>query len=304
MPGRQRQRWHLLSWCQAKTCIYIQGCPVYTRASKSKRNYVVQFKGRQRLRKIRISTWWFCYIMSWRGVVVHCHRHTLARMAPCRPKPPVYLPTVPFDQCCIVQYSPFLDTEEVVAKRDIAVDTWIDSSAPLWTVEKHRCRDDLQNELVRAFDAYSEQHESEVAYSENLMPRFHPPMSRAYWIEQIYRTNSWQSCWDARYTVTSMPNGSKFNHSCDSNLHVHVDHTQFRVRALRNISEGEALTVSYMDNRRIQETLDERREYLQYWNFHCMCTRCEIEETLMSIIDQLELEDQPRHRASLPAHVR
>jgi len=59
-----------------------------------------------------------------------------------------------------------------------------------------------------------------------------------------------------------------------------------------------------MGNRPIEETLEERREYLQYWNFCCMCTRCEIEETLMSIIDQLELEEQPRHRASLPPHVR
>jgi len=210
-------------------------------------------------------------------------------MGPVRRKPPEYVETVPFDQCCTVQYSPALDTEEVVAKRDIAVDTWIDGSGPLWNFD-NQAYPDWQSAIVRSFDAYSEQHESEVAYSQNLMPRFHPPMTRAYWIEQMWKTNCWESFCDNRHAVTSVANGSKYNHSCDSNLHVHVDHTQFRTRAVRDISEGEALTVSYMGNSPIQETLEERREYLQNWNFLCRCTRCEIEETLMSIVDKLEQE--------------
>jgi len=200
-------------------------------------------------------------------------------VGPVRLKLPQYLPTVPFEQFCTVQYSPFLETEEVVAKRDIAAGTWIDASAPVWIFDENACPD-LRSALVRSFDEYLEQNESEVAHSSHLMPRFHPPMTRAYWIEEIWRTNCWRSFYNTRHTVTSMANGSKYNHPCDSNLHVHVDHTQFRARAVQDISEGEILTVSYMGNAPIKDTLEQRRKYLQNWNFRCMCTRCEIEERL------------------------
>jgi len=221
--------------------------------------------------------------------MVDRRKHNLAHMGPVRRKPVEYVPTVPFDQCCIVRYSPFLDTEEVVAKRDIAAGTWIDGSAPVWIfVDNATPR---QSALLSSFNEYAHHNESEIAYSSNLMPQFHPPMTRAYWIEQMWLTNCWKSFWDTRQTVTSVANGSKYNHSCDSNLHVHVDHTQFRARAVCDISEGEILTVSYMGNAPIQQNLEERREYLQNWNFHCMCTRCEIEETLWHVIDQLEQTD-------------
>ena len=206
-------------------------------------------------------------------------------------RPPQYVPTVTFDQCCVVQYSPTLDTEEVVAKRDIAAGTWIDSSAAVWRYD-NRAYPDLQTALVRSFNVYAHDNESEVPYSSNLMPRFQPPMTRGHWIEQIYRTNCWTSFWNKHDHVTSMSNGSKYNHSCDQNLHVHTDHTQFRVCAVRDISEGESMTVSYMGNAAIEHALEERRDYLQNWHFHCLCTRCEIEETLLSIVDQLEQEAQ------------
>jgi len=103
--------------------------------------------------------------------------------------------------------------------------------------------------------------------------------------------------WDTQHAVTSVANGSKYNQICDLNLHVHTDHTQFRACAVRDISEGEALTVSYMGNDPIQETLEERRKYLQNLDFFCMCTRCEIGETLMYIVDLLEQEEQPRVHA-------
>jgi len=213
-------------------------------------------------------------------------------MGPVRPK---YVQTVPFEECCRVQYSFLLETDEVVATKDIAADTWIDTSSPIWDFSSSVCYSDYtrwRDELVKSFNRYAEQSESVVAYSNTLSPQFHPPMTRDFWIEQMWLTNSWRSMLTSTRAVVSVVNGSKFNHSCDANLFVYVDHTQLRCRTTRNIRAGESLTVSYLGNKMRETTLDDRRRALINWHFKCTCDRCEVEETVMDMISELEQFEQ------------
>ena len=212
-------------------------------------------------------------------------------MGPVRPP---YVKTVPFEECCRIQYSFLLKTEEVVATKDIAANTWIDASSPLWNFHGHTQNSDYamwRSKLVHSFNEYKEASESVMAHSSTLSPRFHPPMTQDYWIELMWFTNCWRSMLSSSSAVVSVVNGSKFNHSCDANLHVWVDHTQFRCRTVRDISAGEILTVSYLGNKMKETALEDRRERLMNWHFKCMCDRCEIEETLLDIISMLERED-------------
>ena len=203
---------------------------------------------------------------------------------------PKQVATMPFEDMCEVKFLPGLGMEGVVAKSDIDVNTCIAVSSPLWChcLLLEKSFESTREALLDSFNKYCEQAEAVLAYSSTLSPQFHPPMTRAFWIEEIHRTNCWTSRWNSTCLVTSMPNGSKFNHSCAPNLHVYVDHTQFRVTAVENIASGESMTVSYMGNKMVEQTLEDRREVLIDWDFHCMCTRCVIEETVLHMIDLLE----------------
>jgi hypothetical protein len=212
---------------------------------------------------------------------------------------PVYVETVPFEQYCKIRYSFLLETEEVVAIKDIPTNTWIDASSPLWTFVNNWSQSDYaqwRQDLVASFNRYVAQSECLVAHSNGLSPPFRPPMTRDYWIEQMWRTNSWQSKLQTKQEVVSVVNGSKFNHSCDANLYVYVDHTQFRCRTIGNIRAGDILTVSYLGNKMQDISLDDRRDSLMNWNFKCTCTRCEVEETVLDMISQLEHEQEAREQ--------
>jgi len=61
-----------------------------------------------------------------------------------------------------------------------------------------------RDDLVTSFNRYVEQSESVVAYSSSLSPRFRPPMTRDYWIEQMWLTKSWQSMLSTTHAVVSV----------------------------------------------------------------------------------------------------
>lgn len=69
---------------------------------------------------------------------------------------------------------------------------------------------------------------------------------------------------------------SCFNHSCDPNCHVHsVDDSTVYVTTNRDISKGEELTISYIDN---TLPLSDRRNLIQNYHFTCCCKLCVMDE--------------------------
>jgi SET domain-containing protein len=68
---------------------------------------------------------------------------------------------------------------------------------------------------------------------------------------------------------------SFLNHSCTPNAHrsfYREDSSVMFVKAARDITENEQVTISYVD---LLETYDRRSELLkQRWNFECGCLRC------------------------------
>merc|ERR1712126_324201 len=72
---------------------------------------------------------------------------------------------------------------------------------------------------------------------------------------------------------------SRFNHSCRSNAEFfwNQDTNTRDVRAIRNISRNEEITLNY---RKIGTlTREERRKYLQdFYHFHCCCEACDVTE--------------------------
>lgn len=69
---------------------------------------------------------------------------------------------------------------------------------------------------------------------------------------------------------------SCFNHSCDPNCHIHsVDDSTVYVTTNRDISKGEELTISYIDN---TLPLDDRRSLIRNYHFDCVCRLCRLEE--------------------------
>jgi Cupin-like domain/SET domain len=76
----------------------------------------------------------------------------------------------------------------------------------------------------------------------------------------------------------------KMNHSCDPNVIVLFKRRSFgrlhplvaHCVALRDIAEGEELTISYIEN---DQPYDERQLALASYGFTCRCTKCEFEST-------------------------
>lgn len=71
---------------------------------------------------------------------------------------------------------------------------------------------------------------------------------------------------------------SCFNHSCDPNCHVHtLDDSTIYVDTNRDITKGEELTISYVDN---TLPLADRRNIIKNYHFTCNCPLCKREERL------------------------
>ncbi|KAK4281777.1 hypothetical protein QN277_013230 [Acacia crassicarpa] len=66
---------------------------------------------------------------------------------------------------------------------------------------------------------------------------------------------------------------SFYNHDCDPNAHIiWIDNADAKLKALRNVEEGEELRICYID---ASLDLDARQELLlQGFGFHCNCDRC------------------------------
>ncbi|EGC28624.1 hypothetical protein DICPUDRAFT_159919 [Dictyostelium purpureum] len=82
---------------------------------------------------------------------------------------------------------------------------------------------------------------------------------------------------------------SFFNHSCDPNVNYWVVNNTLEVECtlLKNVKEGEELTISYIDT---SAPLNKRREkLLEGYLFTCLCTKCKADELLP--LDQTGTKD-------------
>ncbi|KAN0016143.1 hypothetical protein ACTFIU_006098 [Dictyostelium citrinum] len=73
---------------------------------------------------------------------------------------------------------------------------------------------------------------------------------------------------------------SFFNHSCDPNVNYWVVNNTLEVECtlLKNVKEGDELTISYIDT---TSPLNKRREkLLEGYLFNCLCTKCVADESL------------------------
>ncbi|KAM9968681.1 hypothetical protein ACTFIW_000554 [Dictyostelium discoideum] len=82
---------------------------------------------------------------------------------------------------------------------------------------------------------------------------------------------------------------SFFNHSCDPNVNYWVVNNTLEVECtlLKNVKEGDELTISYIDT---TSPLNKRREkLLEGYLFNCLCTKCVADESLP--LDQTGKDD-------------
>ena len=96
----------------------------------------------------------------------------------------------------------------------------------------------------------------------------------------IYKTNT--------FTHGVFLKMSRFNHSCHPNgeMTCHMNYTQ-EVRALRNIKQGEEVTICYINDESSLWSREERQAELKnVYNFDCNCEGCDAAE------EQIQLENE------------
>ncbi|KAI1344669.1 hypothetical protein F5Y15DRAFT_406 [Xylariaceae sp. FL0016] len=67
------------------------------------------------------------------------------------------------------------------------------------------------------------------------------------------------------------PDINRFNHACRPNIHYRLNNITHTTVAIRDISAGEELSISYID---LLLTHQERQMRLQSWGFNCSCAHC------------------------------
>ena len=65
------------------------------------------------------------------------------------------------------------------------------------------------------------------------------------------------------------------NHSCRPNAAIRLDGDELRFVALRSVSEGEEVTISYVHDDVLFMPVKLRRKFLRAWDFVCLCPRCD-----------------------------
>ncbi|KAI1363074.1 hypothetical protein F5Y08DRAFT_341037 [Xylaria arbuscula] len=68
------------------------------------------------------------------------------------------------------------------------------------------------------------------------------------------------------------PDVARFNHDCRPNVHYRITEMTMTVVAARDITEGEELTISYVD---IFLPSKKRKERIRSWGFECACALCQ-----------------------------
>ena len=69
---------------------------------------------------------------------------------------------------------------------------------------------------------------------------------------------------------------SMFNHSCSPTCEMSTESGNCTIRCIRNVSEGEELTISYIDESK--PCSHRRNELKRNYHFDCMCDRCNAEK--------------------------
>lgn len=68
--------------------------------------------------------------------------------------------------------------------------------------------------------------------------------------------------------------GSRFNHSCESNCEWTISDNTLYVKTIKEILEGEELTISYMQGTTIEDSMLRRNILIRHFGFYCQCTKC------------------------------
>ena len=81
---------------------------------------------------------------------------------------------------------------------------------------------------------------------------------------------------------------SRFNHSCLPNADCFLSDLDrpVELRAVRNIKEGEEITITYIGDDTCRDRDERRAELLDRYSFLCRCTGCEISEAALEVNKQ------------------
>ncbi|KAH9820107.1 hypothetical protein DFH28DRAFT_1052408 [Melampsora americana] len=81
-----------------------------------------------------------------------------------------------------------------------------------------------------------------------------------------------------------VPEPARLNHDCRANAAFHLDESTLQVYmyAIRDISPGEELTISYRD---MKLTREERRRELKHYGFECQCSLCSLPSHAVAVSD-------------------
>ncbi|KAK4229186.1 SET domain-containing protein 5, partial [Podospora fimiseda] len=92
-------------------------------------------------------------------------------------------------------------------------------------------------------------------------------------VEDVLRTNAFSTELGGRQHMAVYTVVSRINHGCKPNAYTRFipEHLQVSVAAIREIEEGEEITISYLT---LGKTSDERKEALKQWGFECTCDLC------------------------------
>ena len=110
----------------------------------------------------------------------------------------------------------------------------------------------------------------------------------------IMKTNSFSMEFENQTYLTLFPTISRLNHSCQPNCNHYWSGSYFKVRAIKPISAGEELTISYMSplQRADFHSRQSRRKILsEEFGFECGCNLCssELHQMDQNDTDRIEL---------------
>ncbi|KAB5576313.1 hypothetical protein GE09DRAFT_1095336 [Coniochaeta sp. 2T2.1] len=96
-------------------------------------------------------------------------------------------------------------------------------------------------------------------------------------VTDILATNSFQTDLGGTdgHHYGNYPPVSRFNHDCRPNVAFYIDqHLNHRTTTVRDVAQGEELTISYLDS--FAPRAERQRRALGAWGFRCGCAQCSL----------------------------
>jgi len=178
---------------------------------------------------------------------------------------------------------------------------WIVSDATQAQESRQVCLEQRQASYVRQWLAvqrkFRESQPELSACMAQLRPHRTHGQYQGEWLDEVLRKNGWTHTVDKggmKHTMLAIYKGSKYNHSCQPNVHPHLiapqdsvspevadtnaqhDPKELWVQALCDIAIGDQVTVSYVKTLH-KDVLRRRNKLAVAWGFLCACERCQQE---------------------------